>query len=107
MLLGGYLYAHALGSVKSSRVQTWIHLGLLGASLLFLPIAPSAEIWEDAVFGRPSGRILLLLASRWRPYFLLSSTAPLVQRWFTVSSDGRASLAPLRPLQSGIVFSPC
>lgn len=82
MLLAGYGYAHWLGS-RRSRVQCWVHLALLAASLAFLPIAPRAAIWKTTATGDPSGRILLLLAATiGGPYLLLSATTPLLQRWF-------------------------
>jgi hypothetical protein len=83
MLLAGYGYAHWLGSRPNRRTQAWVHVALLGVSLAFLPIAPRAAIWKSAAAGDPSGRILLLLAATiGGPYLLLSSTTPLVQRWF-------------------------
>jgi hypothetical protein len=82
MLLAGYAYAHWLGS-RRGRVQSWVHMTLLAASLAFLPIAPRAAIWKSSATGDPSGRILLLLAATiGGPYLLLASTTPLVQRWF-------------------------
>lgn len=81
MLLAGYGYAHWLGS-RRSRMQSWVHVALLAASLAFLPIAPRAAIWKTTAAGDPSGRILLLLAATiGGPYLLLASTTPLVQRW--------------------------
>lgn len=83
MLLAGYAYAHWLGSLRSVKLQSRIHLTLLAGSLLFLPIAPRAEIWKAAGAGDPSGRILLMLmVTIGGPYLLLSATTPLVQRWF-------------------------
>ncbi len=76
VLLLGYLYAHTLR-------RTWVHIGLLAASLGLLPVIPRAEFWKPATSNNPTGRILLLLAATaGGPYFLLSTTAPLVQRWF-------------------------
>ena len=90
MLLAGYGYAHWLGS-RRSRVQSWVHLALLAASLAFLPIAPRAAIWKTTATGDPSGRILLLLAATiGGPYLLLSSTTPLVQRWFHLTRPQEA-----------------
>jgi hypothetical protein len=90
VLLGGYAYAHWLGSRRSVRLQASVHIALLGASLLFLPIGPRADIWKPASSGDPSGRILLLLvATVGGPYLLLSSTGPLLQRWFTLSEPGK------------------
>ena len=58
---------------------------LLAASLAFLPILAS-ESWKPGPDTEPSLRILLLLASTiGLPYFLLSTTGPLVQAWFARS----------------------
>jgi len=81
VLLGGYAYAHALTSHASPRNQARVHIVLLAASLLFLPIIareglkPGGE--EDAALSI----LWLLAATIGLPYFLLSSTGPLLQRW--------------------------
>ena len=83
-LLLGYLYAHW---VK----RTSVHIGLLILSLGLLPIASRAEYWKHAEGGDPTLRILLLLAATvGGPYFLLSATAPLLQRWISASSPGKS-----------------
>jgi len=71
MLLAGYAYAHWLRRPR-------LHVVLLAASLALLPVIPARpEITEN-----PSVRILLLLAATvGAPYFLLSATAPLLQKW--------------------------
>jgi hypothetical protein len=85
LLLAGYAYAHWLGSVRNSR---FIHIALLALSLVFLPLAPHLGI---ATPGDPSMAILLLLvATVGAPYLLLSSTGPLLQRWFTMGHPGEA-----------------
>ena len=79
-LLAGYAYAHWLRNTR------WIHLTLLAASLAFLPVVPTRPV----ITGAPSARILLLLAvTVGVPYFLLSTTAPLLQRWFSQGAEGR------------------
>ena len=86
MLLAGYGYAHWLGSRRNQKLQSWVHLALLAASLAFLPIAPRTATWKSSAAGDPSGRILLLLAATiGGPYLLLSATTPLLQRWFHVT----------------------
>lgn len=83
LLVGGYAYAHWLGSLRSTRRQGVIHIALLAASLLFLPLDPRGILSKQASSADPSGRILLVLAaSVGGPYFMLSSTGPLLQRWF-------------------------
>jgi SAM-dependent methyltransferase len=88
VLLLGYAYAHWLTSRVPGRRQGAIHLVLLLASLAFLPIAPDAG-WKPAGDDNPVARILLLLfATIGLPYFLLSSTSPLVQGWFARAFPG-------------------
>jgi hypothetical protein len=80
-LLAGYAYAdltHKLGT----RRQTYLHIALLLLSLLALPILAS-EAWKPQGSEEPIGRILLLLTvTIGLPYFLLSTTTPLLQSWF-------------------------
>jgi len=83
LLLAGYAYAHWLGSTRNTRRQSIIHIALLVLSLLFLPITPHLGKSTPA---DPSLSILFLLcATIGGPYLLLSSTGPLLQRWFTLS----------------------
>lgn len=89
MLLAGYAYAHWLGSGRNQKLQSRVHIALLAVSLVFLPIAPRADLWKPASSDDPSGRILLLLAATVGvPYLLLSSTTPLLQRWFHLTRAG-------------------
>ena len=88
-LLIGYAYAHWVGS-RAPRAQAAIHIGLLAASLFFLPISPGPA-WKPVSPGEPVERILLLLAATVGPsYVLLASTGPLLQRWFSVTRPGRS-----------------
>ncbi len=88
ILLAGYGYAHVVGSLKSAKTQATIHVSLLVASLLLLPVAPNPEIWKPNGAENPQWQILLLLlATVGGPYFLLSSTTPLLQRWFTLGQS--------------------
>src|SRR5579863_9108384 len=82
LLLLGYLYAHAALRYLRPKVQTITHLALLAASLLALPAIPNA-IWKPTGGENPTLRIFgLLAATVGLPYFLLSTTGPLVQAWF-------------------------
>jgi len=88
VLLAGYLYSHLLTRWLSRKGQSTIHLGLLGVSLAFLPAKPHLE---RALTGtqNPVLSILSVLAiSVGLPYFLLSSTSPLLQSWFVSSYKG-------------------
>src|SRR4029077_10826298 len=78
--------AHWLRWRRNQKLQGWVDVALLAASLAFPPIAPRAAIWKSTAAGDPSGRILLLLAATiGGPYLLLSATTPLLQRWFHVT----------------------
>jgi hypothetical protein len=84
-LLLGYTYAHLSTKWFSPKRGAMIHIGLLAIALLFLPIIPGAS-WKPLGDEEPAVRILLLLtATIGLPYFLLSSTSPLVQAWLARS----------------------
>ena len=84
VLFLGYAYAHLLTLLPRQK-QWLIHGILVLAALAVLPISP-AETWKPIGNEAPEGRILLLLlATVGLPYFVLSSTSPLVQVWFTRS----------------------
>jgi SAM-dependent methyltransferase len=89
VLLLGYSYAHLLTRMFARRAQVWIHVGLLSASLLALPIYPG-NAWKPSGTGDPALHILLLLAATiGLPYFLLSSTSPLLQAWYAGPAGNR------------------
>jgi SAM-dependent methyltransferase/MFS family permease len=82
LLLGGYAYAHGLGKLAGRR-QAIVHGVLLIGAIATLPIMP-AEHWKPTGNEEPVLRILLLLgATVGLPYFLLASTSPLIQAWFS------------------------
>jgi SAM-dependent methyltransferase len=87
VLLLGYAYAHGLTRLRP-RAQLAIHAALLLASLALLPATPDPS-WKPAGGDNPVARILaLLFATIGLPYFLLSSTSPLVQSWFARAFPG-------------------
>ncbi|MGZ8254783.1 MAG: spermidine synthase, partial [Burkholderiaceae bacterium] len=80
-LLAGYAYADWTTRLGVRR-QTMVHMALLAASLLTLPILASVA-WKPQGDEEPALRILLLLgATIGLPYFLLSTTTPLLQSWY-------------------------
>jgi len=80
-LLGGYAYAHALANRVAPRTQAVVHMALLAASLLFLPIVAREALKPGGEEDAALAILLLLAATIGLPYFLLSSTGPLLQRW--------------------------
>ncbi len=88
VLLLGYAYAHGLASRIHGTKQAVIHVALLLASLAFLPISPDPW-WKPAGGDNPVWGILgLLFTTVGLPYFLLSSTSPLIQSWFAREFPG-------------------
>jgi SAM-dependent methyltransferase len=81
-LLLGYLYSHALVRYLKPRTQMLVHAALLLVSVLALPIYPNTS-WKPMGGEEPALRILGLLAMTvGLPYFLLSTTGPLLQAWY-------------------------
>src|SRR5690349_3212359 len=82
VLLLGYLYAHALTRYVRPRLQAAVHILLLLVSAVVLPVIPS-DTWKPTGTEDPTFRILgLLAATIGLPYFLLSTTGPLLQAWY-------------------------
>jgi SAM-dependent methyltransferase len=81
VLLAGYAYADWTTRLGPRR-QAMLHAALLVASLACLPIL-AASGWKPHGDEQPIVRILLLLgATIGLPYFLLSTTTPLLQAWY-------------------------
>jgi SAM-dependent methyltransferase/predicted secreted protein len=88
LLVGGYLYAHWTTRALGARTQAIVHAGLLVAAAAALPIIPDAS-WKPAGEADPGLRILGLLAvTVGLPYFVLSTTGPLVQVWYSRANRG-------------------
>ncbi len=82
VLFAGYAYADWIARRLVIRRQFIVHVTLLAISLVSLPIVAGAG-WKPSGADDPSWRILgLLMATIGLPYFLLSTTGPLVQAWF-------------------------
>ena len=84
VLLIGYTYAHVSTGWMGVRKQGWLHMGVMLIPLAVLPL--SLRNW-DPPNGDPIQWLwwifLLLSVSVGLPFFILSTTAPLLQRWFT------------------------
>jgi hypothetical protein len=90
LLLGGYAYAHSLTRFFKPATQGIAHTILMVAALMVLPITPD-DSWKPSGGGNPTLGILALLgACLGLPYFVLSSTGPLMQQWFSRANPGRS-----------------
>ena len=78
-LLGGYFYSHM--TIRRG-ISPRVHAALLALSLFVLPVGPS-DAWKPAGSEDSTFLILkLLLVTVGLPYFLLSTTGPLIQAWY-------------------------
>lgn len=85
-LLTGYLYAHLAPKWLGVRRQAAFHLALLLVILLTLPIG-IFHGWTPPANANPVAWLLLLLMlSVGLPFFVVSTTAPLLQKWFAQTS---------------------
>ena len=81
-LLLGYAYVHWLHEKLAPRQQLRLHMALLLASLLALPVAADPS-WKGAALEHPGWNVLAVLATAVGiPYLLLSTTGPLMQAWY-------------------------
>jgi len=81
-LLAGYLYVHGSTRWLRPRQQALLHITLLVLSLLALPIAIQAGNDPPAT-GTPIAWLLrILVLTVGIPFFVVSTSGPLLQRWF-------------------------
>lgn len=101
VLLFGYAYADWTIRFLKPRPQVILHVVLLVASLASLPIIAGAG-WKPAGDEDPTWLILgLLTATIGLPYFLLSTTGPLLQAWFARSYPEAKNVYRLFALSNG------
>lgn len=90
-LLAGYLYAHYAPAVLGPRRHVVVHLALLVLPVVLLPVSVP-DGW-----ARPPERVPVLwllglfVVALGLPFFVLSTTAPLLQRWFSWTGDPEAT----------------
>jgi hypothetical protein len=88
-LLAGYAYADASPRWFGPRKQPRFHIVVAALCLLVLPIV-APEAWKPQGNEEPISRILMLLAvTIGLPYFLLSTTSPLIQSYFARLNPGK------------------
>jgi hypothetical protein len=96
-LLAGYAYAHAVATRLKPGAQLRLHLALVGLTLVVLaarallegsPVTPGPG-WRPTGVEGLTGRLLAMLAvTIGLPFFVLSTTAPLLQSWFARAHPG-------------------
>ena len=88
-LFGGYLYSHVTSTYLGLQRQTQLHIVLLlAASIMAIFVIPMDSL-KPRGSEDPTLKILVLLATYvGLPYFMLSTTGPLIQSWFSLAYPG-------------------
>ncbi|MCC6126279.1 MAG: fused MFS/spermidine synthase [Pirellulales bacterium] len=90
VLLAGYLYAHLSVKWLGPRKQAALHLAVLLAPWIVLPIR-IAENWSPPADAFPVPWVWLLLSlSVGLPFFVVSASAPVLQAWFAETGNRSA-----------------
>jgi hypothetical protein len=90
ILLIGYVYAHLLGRFVPVRGQIPIHIAVLLLPIAFLPLSFASGLGASA-FAHPEASLLgKLLLTVGIPFFVISTTAPLLQNWLARSEHSSA-----------------
>ena len=84
-LLVGYGYAHALTRVRNARRRAALHIAILALSCLSLPLAIRATGDPPPGGAGIVWLLALLAATLGAPFVMLSSGAPILQRWLADS----------------------
>jgi hypothetical protein len=90
VLLGGYAYAHAIAAWLGVRRQMLLHLILLALPLGVLPLTVNPALLRGGGANPVLDVLLLLSVSVGLPFLAVSATAPLIQKWFTLTSHPAA-----------------
>ena len=94
---------HLTTSHLRPRWQAIVHVVLLAAACVALPIIPG-DTFKPTGGEEPISRIILVLgATVGAPFFVLSSTGPLLQGWFSRTHHSRSPYRLYATLQRGIV----
>lgn len=90
VLLLGYVYAHFVGTRLALKWQVIVHIGVLAVAFIALPVTIGAG-WRSPPETTPTFWLIGLLGvSVGLPFFALSATSPLLQRWFGETSHEAA-----------------
>ena len=94
-LLVGYAYAHALQRIRRLDLQAAVHLALLLAAAVVLPLRAGEGLGAPSESAPTAWLLLQLALIVGAPFAVLSATAPLLQAWWAVRFGGRRDPYPL------------
>ncbi len=90
LLLAGYAYAHATTALLGVRRQALVHLGVLALPFLSFGLTVNRGLLDYGEGSPIPGLLLVLLMSVGLPFFVVSTSAPLLQKWFAGTGHPQA-----------------
>lgn len=93
LLLAGYAYAHIVTSKIQLRIQVLMQSALVLLPAVVLPFGIPADATRSlSATVNPTGWLLLLLLGVvGLPFFVVATSAPLLQRWFSQTGHPKAA----------------
>src|ERR1051326_7356064 len=82
-LLAGYAYVLASTRKLSTRAQALLHVALLVVAAAALPVAVVGAVAGDPTASPVKWLLKTLLLTVGLPFFALSASAPLLQKWYS------------------------
>lgn len=83
LLFFGYLYAHLLSTRFAHTRQIQVHAAIVLLSLIALPVALPESMSPPTDSNPTLWLVWTLFISIGLPFFVLSTTSPLLQKWFS------------------------
>jgi hypothetical protein len=90
VLLAGYAYAHASTAWLGPRKQAALHLAILVIPLFFFPLGINRALLASGEENPVFPLLLMLVTGVGVPLFVVCTSAPLLQRWFSATSHPAA-----------------
>jgi len=87
ILLLGYIYAYLSTKYLDFRKQLFFHFFVLFATCPFLPLVLPKILTMDVSASPIISLLIILLSTISVPFFVLSATGPLYQKWFALGPD--------------------
>lgn len=83
LLFAGYLYAHYLSTRFTYKRQVQVHAAIILISFIALPVALPEGMIPPTESNPTLWLVWTLFVSIGLPFFVLSTTSPLIQKWFS------------------------
>lgn len=90
-LLTGYGYAHLSSKFLPTRAQIILHICLLGLFFIALPFLIPHEMYPNGDENPIVWQLKVMLLTVGGPFTIVSASAPLLQKWFSLSAHKDAN----------------